>query len=336
LPAPALAISVSCAHFFKMPQPSQYRRLTGRCRHLLSYSQLWLGPDHVLLVKSTRFAEDYRRFAFADIQAISVTDLPDRTIYQIAAGVAALAWTLSVLAVASIAAKIFFAVTGVLALVLVIADLARGTRCRCYLHTAVSNELLHPVSHRPAARVFLSRIRPMIEAVQGTLDTEQSVALQTAAASAPVDRPPEIAAPPSVLPEILFGVFLVNAALVGLDVRFPGAQIGGALLTTFFAEIVLAVVALARRGARDPRRIAYGVIVAALLCAGFDIFGLASSAVNWFNAIADAARAGSRTPPEFAWASSRGASVFAIVWRLAAGVAGLAAAIFERHAEVTE
>jgi hypothetical protein len=56
--------------------PSIYHRLTGRKRTLLGYSQLWLAPDHILLVKSTRFAESYQRFALADIQAVTVTETP--------------------------------------------------------------------------------------------------------------------------------------------------------------------------------------------------------------------------------------------------------------------
>src|SRR6266849_5352271 len=99
-------------------EKSIYQRLTGRKRTLLGYSQLWLGPDHLLLVKSTRFAEEYQRFALADIQAITLTEMH-----------------------------------GLL-----------GTRCRCYLHTAVSRELLRPVSRVRIARRFLARLRPAIEA----------------------------------------------------------------------------------------------------------------------------------------------------------------------------
>jgi hypothetical protein len=99
---------------------SIYRRLTGRKRTLFGYSQLWLAPDHILLVKSTRFAENYQRFALADIQAITVTETP-----------------------------------------------LGG--CRCYLHTAVSRELLAPVSNVHFARDFVALIRPAIEAAQGSL-----------------------------------------------------------------------------------------------------------------------------------------------------------------------
>jgi hypothetical protein len=57
---------------------SIYRRLTGRARTLSGYSQLWIAPDHLLLLRSTRFTEFYQRFALADIQAVVVTELPAR------------------------------------------------------------------------------------------------------------------------------------------------------------------------------------------------------------------------------------------------------------------
>src|SRR6185503_16307515 len=47
-----------------------YRRLPGRESGLLSYSRLWLGPDHLLLARTTFFSEEYKRFYFRDIQAI--------------------------------------------------------------------------------------------------------------------------------------------------------------------------------------------------------------------------------------------------------------------------
>ena len=35
-------------------------------------SSVWLGPDHLLLVESLRFREEYKRFYLRDIQAIAV------------------------------------------------------------------------------------------------------------------------------------------------------------------------------------------------------------------------------------------------------------------------
>ena len=57
---------------------------------------------------------------------------------QIAALAAAILWTLAWFAVTALAAKIFFAATGAIAVAAVAVDIARGPRCRCHLHTAVT------------------------------------------------------------------------------------------------------------------------------------------------------------------------------------------------------
>ena len=57
-----------------MADRSPYRKATRRHRTLLGYSQLWFGDGHLLLVKSTRFSEEYQRFAFSSIQAFVVTE----------------------------------------------------------------------------------------------------------------------------------------------------------------------------------------------------------------------------------------------------------------------
>ena len=62
---------------------SIYKRLTRRKSGLFGYSQLWLAPDHILLVRSTRFTERYQRFALADIQSIVVTELPVKMTFPI-------------------------------------------------------------------------------------------------------------------------------------------------------------------------------------------------------------------------------------------------------------
>ena len=164
-----------------------YRRLTGRRRSLLGFSQLWLGPSHILLLKSHFFTEEYHRFAFADIRAFVITETPGRIAFQLLALVAAMLWTSGLLAVNPVFAKAFFGITGALALAIVGVDIARGPRCRCHIYTAVSREQLTPVSRTRQARMFLARIRPEIEAVQGTWST---------------DRPHVVADPPPPLPPL--------------------------------------------------------------------------------------------------------------------------------------
>lgn len=308
-----------------MATRTSYRRLTGRRRTPLGYSQLWLAPDHILLVKSTRFIEYYQRFALADIQAIVVTELADRTAMQIAMAGAAVLWTLVALAVSSMFAKGFFMATGALGIAIVIADIARGPRCRCHLHTAVTRELLGPVSRVRSARVFLAEVRAAIETVQGPVD---HIPMEAPSTPIVTDQPPEVPQPPGYLPEILFMLFLLDAVLVLADLRFPHNQIGSALPTTFFAEIVLAVVALVRRAGRDSRRVIYGVMIATLACMGWDAVNLGRSFTLF---IMEAARQTRPTPLMSNWEPlAHGEAIFAAAWRIAAGAIGLIFAYLSR------
>src|ERR1019366_8825947 len=171
---------------------SPYTKLTPRHRTLGGYTQLWLAPDHLLLLTNTRFAEEYKRFAFSDIQSIVVTRLPSQLVLQIVMILAALAWMSLWFAVDSRFARWTFEIAGALALLWPAVDLARGPRCRCFLRTRVSGELLAPVSRMKTADHFLALIRPVIESAQGALPAEAQVAVET-----PVDAPPpEIDSPP--------------------------------------------------------------------------------------------------------------------------------------------
>src|SRR5580704_13928210 len=133
-----------------------YRQLTRKKRSIAGHTQLWMGPDHLLLVTSSRLTEKYQRFSLADIQAIVVSDGPDRIILQTLAVLASIAWGAGAFAVDLAFGKWFFAVTGFLFLALAILDIARGPRCRCFLHTAVSRWPLRPVSRQRIAGKFLT------------------------------------------------------------------------------------------------------------------------------------------------------------------------------------
>jgi hypothetical protein len=311
-----------------------YQRLTGRRRGFTGFSQLWLAPDHILLVHNSRFVEQYRRFALADIQAIVVTTLPDRMPWQILALLASVLWTAAVFAVSPVFLKVFFGVTGAAAIAISMVDMARGARCRCHLHTAVSRELLTPVSRVRGARVFLDRIRPAIESVQGTLSAER-VAVLTPVGAPPAEAPPEVPAPPGYLPEILFALFLVNAACILVMSRLPRTSFGNPLLTTIFAEFVILVVALFRRRGRDPRRFIYALMAVAILFMGWDAVVLVRSFGEYMGSVFDQARRGRATPPMMAtWvAFKQGPAVFAASWRIVAGILGLVTAFVERGAQ---
>jgi hypothetical protein len=306
----------------------QYRKLSGKKRSFIGYTQLWLGAGHLLLVKSTRVTEEYRRFAFSDIHALVVTRLADQSMARAIAAVITLAWMLLALTVTSVFAKAFFGITGLIAVMALIADIARGPRCRCYVYTAVSREQLAPVSRVRQAESFLARLQPEIEAVQGALPAQRLEPRPEP--SEPAPRAPAQPEHISNLPEILFGVLLANAVLFLVSMRYPASQIGSVLVTTVFAEIVLALAALLRFRKSDPRRAAYAIVVLALLFIARDALNFANDLVAWFGSIFDAARQGRPTPTDVPFLMTTG-QTFAATWRSIAAVVGLAVALFERR-----
>ena len=308
---------------------SIYQRLSRKQRTLIGFSQLWLAPDHILLVRSTRFMERYQRFSLSDIQAIVVTELPDRAAFQFAVLAVVIAAAGGFFAVSSMVAKIPLAVVAAIGMGIILTNIALGPACRCYLHTAVSKELL-PVVRVRAARRFLQRIRPAIEAVQGALTPERAATVTIPAATS--EKPPDVVHSPSYLPEVLFALLLIDGALVMANLRFPKAELWSVLLSAMFGEIILMVVALLRRAGRDPRRIIYALMIPAIFCIGWDGFHIASTFVDWLNGVAQSARRGDPAPPSIlTWhAFSSSGALFAAVWRIAAGAIGLAASWFER------
>src|SRR5579862_7080863 len=277
---------------------SIYQRLTGRKRTLVGFSQLWLAPDHLLLVRSTRFTEYYQRFSLADVQAIIVTELPDQVTLQVAVLAGVIASAAGFFSVASIFAKVFMAAVAMLALAILAGNILLGPRARCHLQTAVSQEILSPVTRMRSAQRFLARLRPAIEAAQGSLAPDRAAAIDGGIPFQ--EKPPDVPHPPGYLPEVLFLLFLVNAIIVLASVRFPQTQLANILLTTISGEVILAVVALVRRGGRDPRRFIYFLIAAAIAGIGWDGIHLAGSFYRWINGAMEAARQGQQGPPSMA------------------------------------
>lgn len=314
-----------------MPR-SIYTKLTGRQRSLPGFSQLWLAPDHLMLLQSSRFSEQYKRYSFSDIQSIVVTELPPRIVAQAAMILASLAWMGLWFAVDSRFAKWAIAVSGLLALLIPIADIARGPRCRCVLHTRVSREPLEPVSRMRTARKVLAEIRPKIEAVQGVLPpTLEPFPQEPSVAETP---PPQTPAPPGYLPEIVFGLFLANALMIWILMRFPQmADLSGVLLTTMFAELLLIVTAFLRKGS-DGRVIVYVVMALGILGIAYGFYELARELGGWYMMVLEKARNNDRSiTPIVIFASRNRAQEIAAAWRAAAGAIGLGAAFYERRSK---
>jgi hypothetical protein len=305
---------------------SPYTKLTPRHRTPGGYTQLWLAHDHLLLLTNSRFSEEYKRFSFADIQAIVVTQLPSQLVLQIVMLLAALAWMSLWFAVDSKFAKWTFEITGAFALLWPLVDIARGPRCRCFLRTRVSGEFLPPVSRIKTADNFLALIRPVIESVQGPLIAP--VVLESPAEP----PPPDLSVLPGYLPEFVFGTFLLNALVLWAATRFPNIpELPAVLMNTLFAEFVLIIVALFRRKGRDPRMVIYVILALSLIGVGFDLVTFCGEIVGWYMKTLEKAKNGDKTITPLTFLPKSGTRIIvAYAWRALAGVVGMTAAFYER------
>jgi hypothetical protein len=152
----------------------EYRKLPGRGRRFTSprwldvtasRSTVWLGSDHLLVVDDAGYSERYRRFPYADIQAIVVR----RTgTYGTAAAVLALLAAVPLAGsflTGEVGAWILRSLGGLFVLLLALHAL-RGPTCRTTLHTAVHVEEVPAWKRLRVARRGIARLRPFLPAPQ--------------------------------------------------------------------------------------------------------------------------------------------------------------------------
>lgn len=160
-----------------------YKRLTRpRNRALFSAaiatrSSLWLGPDHILHVDSTGYTENYKRFAFRDIQAVTVR-YTQRWIIRIAAFVLLAVLFLAIgLGVGGVGALVGNGIVCGFFLLLLAVDLIKGQSCVCQLRTAVQTEDLPSLNRVRRVKRVMGVLRPLIVQAQGVIAPEQIPAL---------------------------------------------------------------------------------------------------------------------------------------------------------------
>jgi hypothetical protein len=171
---------------------TRYRRLPGCRRGFVTGSSVWLGDDHLLLVKSARFREEYKRYHLSDVQAIAVAQAPRFHISTRAATIGCV-WLVAMAAASARNATVvstpagtstdygYSPLLGIVGLLLLIAWLVISGlySCRCRIYTAVSADELPSVYRTWTARRFLAKVGPKIEQVQGTIDGAWAEAAET-------------------------------------------------------------------------------------------------------------------------------------------------------------
>jgi hypothetical protein len=157
-----------------MKKPKEYKRLPGVKKGFFSLNSLWTGTDHLLSISSFRFVEDYKRFYYQDIEAIVVRKTLLGKIQNLSLVLLAGFVIFASLSFEGAAAAVFWTLTGAV-LLLMGFNFLMGPTCVCHLQTAVQNEKLPSLHRLRTARKAIKRLRPLIEAAQGTSPPEGPV-----------------------------------------------------------------------------------------------------------------------------------------------------------------
>lgn len=146
-----------------------YQRLTRPKVGLASYSSLWLGPDHLMLVKSTGYTEEYLRYNFSDIQAFMLGPSSRRMFWNLGWG--ALAFTFGILVLNGLlrhSTPIASSIGLVIVAVFFLINYLLGPSCSVFLVTRVQTVWL-PIVRRGKFDRIVQRVQPLIEAAQADL-----------------------------------------------------------------------------------------------------------------------------------------------------------------------
>ncbi|HMP81947.1 MAG TPA: hypothetical protein PKA41_04485 [Verrucomicrobiota bacterium] len=156
-------------------------------------SSLWLAKDHLLCVDTNGYMENYKRFYFRDIQAVSIRKT-QRALYWslVLGGIAAFCAVIA--SIASPGFDVFFWIVAGIFFLLLALNLLGGPSCVCHLKTAVQTEEMAALNRIRRARKILKRIRPLIESAQGRVETGQLPALMQQLARGELSFTPSSAA----------------------------------------------------------------------------------------------------------------------------------------------
>lgn len=246
----------------------RYRRLPGRRRGFIYGSSVWLGSDHLLLVKSQRFREEYKRFYFRDIQAI-VTARAPRFHFSTRAAMIGWVWFCLIVFLSGVLHGVgewlgWGCFAGNLLLFFVWAYVSAKCSCRTRIYTAVSSEELRSLYRNWTARRFLAKVEPLLAQAQGVIEgnwadavedreigapAEGRIGLMTPGPASPVYLTPPPAPPPASAPartpiSLLFVASLFLGGLAELLTMRAGAGAGLWILLVFFLLQDVAAVAV--------------------------------------------------------------------------------------------
>jgi hypothetical protein len=265
---------------------SQYQRLPGRKSGLLRRDTLWLGSDHLLFVRSSRFTEDYRRFYLSEIQALVLQRRPignRRIVEWVAIGISILA-----------AAALFLtnhAVWGSLLSIVVVLYgwmVLRREDCKTWVQTAVGTAELPPLCRTKSTMKALAILDEKIRAAQPAMPVEDlSRALETppplplvAPVAPPLPPPLPVAAEALREPSRLYVLAFVFLLAFGVIKMLPTPSSSPLLWASAAGYLLfpaLVMIPLVRHGVKNIRGARATAVLTSMVVTG----GIGTYALSW-------------------------------------------------------
>src|SRR5436190_8580724 len=155
-----------------------YKKLSGQRYHERKYSRLWLAGDHLFLATATGYTEEYRRFYFADIQAMFIRKTRDGAFINCMLGAIALVFI--VLGIVLSEALLICLPFAGMCLVVAGINTVLSPTCSVEVQTAVATHPLPPLRRLRNSRRIIARLTSIITAAQGETTPEQLATITTA------------------------------------------------------------------------------------------------------------------------------------------------------------
>lgn len=263
-----------------MPHAKSYRPLTRpHSVSLLFRQRLWLAADHLLLVRSYGFSEEYRRVFFGDLQALRIQPTRGRLAWNIVWFSLALFTLLLLLAIGEPAGRVVFGAFAGFFLLAALINTLLGPTCRFWLHTPAGAVRVACVKRVFRAEAIADRIRPLIRQAQQALSEDERRAL--AAPAVPATPGAVTAAMPSAAPrrpatprdlQVVTWAFLVPILYGSLELVLLGVNNVLLSLLELIATLsfgIMMVVAIVRQRGRP-----LGIGLLALAWTGVGLFVL--------------------------------------------------------------
>jgi len=236
-----------------MADPIAYTRLPGIGNRFADATvvyghRAYLGPDHVLLVRRSRYGETYRRLYLDDIQAVFYAETDNARTFTIGAlvgclSVASLTIVFAQSPIGASAAGASIGLAGTIALLVVLAaNVFRGASARCWIRTKGGESLVPNVGRLRAARRFAQAIEDAVSMRQGAAEHDR-VKTHLSALHVPLAGESAVTANRPKSDRGLWLFLFVEAAYAGLTMAMPGTFPPGLwiLITVVVGAVALMV-----------------------------------------------------------------------------------------------